>query len=202
MKLSHFKSQISDRESPACHPSVTPVPFPCRCVFLCSLCAFALLVVLLFTPPAFAQTKDYLTATEADKIREAEYPALRIKLFSDFAADRLTKFKYELSRGRPDRQRNIRLRSLLEGYMGCLEDATDLVEIGRLRQQDILKGVEALEKRASEMLAELEALEKTTPPDAAYKEELHDAVLSTREALAEVARAKQEIAPPPVRRKP
>lgn len=174
---------------------------PSRCVFLRAFCILALVFVLFFTP-AFSQNKDHLTATEADKIREAEYPALRIKLFSDFAADRLTKFKYELSRGRPDRQRNLRLRSLLEGYMGCLDDATDLVEIGRMRQQDILKGVEALEKRATEMLAELEAIEKTTPPDAAYKDELHDAVLSTREALAEVARARQEIAPPPVRRKP
>lgn len=202
MKLSNFKSHFPDLASSACHSPVTSVPFPCRRVSLGFLCAFAVLAVLLVTPPAFAQNKDHLTATEADKIREAEYPALRIKLFSDFAADRLTKFKYELSRGRPDRQRNIRLRSLLEGYMGCLEDATDLVEIGRMRQQDILKGVEALEKRATEMLAELEAIEKTTPPDAAYKEELHDALLSTREALAEVARAKQEIAPPPVRRKP
>lgn len=202
MKISTFKSQISDPQSPVCRLPMTSVPSPGRCVLLRALCIFALEAVLFFTPPTFAQSKDHLTATEADKIREAEYPALRIKLFSDFAADRLTKFKYELSRGRPDRQRNLRLRSLLEGYMGCLEDATDLVEIGRMRQQDILKGVEALEKRATEMLAELETMEKTTPPDAAYKDELHDAVLSTREALAEVARAKQEIAPPPVRRKP
>jgi hypothetical protein len=71
-----------------------------------------------------------------------------------------------------------------------------------MRQQDILKGVAELEKRATAMLAELETLEASTPPDAAYKDDLHEAVLSTREALAEVARAKDEIAPPPVRRKP
>jgi len=189
---STLKSQI-------CKPSVASVAPPRLCVFLGVLCSFAVLFVL---PPLAAQDKDHLTAVEADKIREAEYPAYRIKLFSDFAADRLTKFKYELSRGRADRQRLIRLRSLLDGYIGCLEDATELVEIGRMRQQDILKGVEELEKRATEMLAELEAIEKTTPASAAYKDDLRDAILSTREALEEVERAKQEIAPPPVRRKP
>ncbi len=169
---------------------------------LCVLCASASSFAFFPASPTPSQAKDYLTSTEADKIREAEFPALRIKLFSDFAADRYTKLKYELSRGRPDRQRNIRLRSLLDGYMGCLEDAAELVEIGRMRQQDILKGVAELEKRATEMLAELETLDASTPPDAAYKTDLHDAVLTTREALAEVARAKEEIAPPPIRRKP
>lgn len=169
--------------------------------FLCALCA-SVASFLLAAPLASAQGKDYLTQIEADKIRDAELPSLRIKLFSEFAADRFTKFKYELSRGRPDRQRLVRLRSLLDGYMGCLEDATELVEIGRMRQQDILKGIEELEKRVTEFLAEIEALEKSTPPDAAYKDDLHDAVLTTKETLAEVARAKDEIAPPPVRRKP
>lgn len=169
---------------------------------LCVLCVSALSFAFVVPLSGVAQDKDYLTSTEADKIREAEFPALRIKLFSEFAADRFTKFKYELSRGRPDRQRNIRLRSLLDGYMGCLEDAAELVEIGRMRQQDILKGVAELEKRATEILVELETLEASTPPDAAYKTDLHDAVLTTREALAEVARAKEEIAPPPIRRKP
>lgn len=199
MTFSHLQSQISDFRSRICPLSMLAL---CLGAFLGALCAFAVLTLSPGPLLAFAQDKDHLTAVEADKIREAEYPAYKIKLFSDFAADRLAKFKYELSRGRPDRQRNIRLRSLLDGYMGCLEDATDLVQIGRMRQQDILKGVAELEKRATEMLAELETIEKSTPPDAAYKDDLHEAVLTTRETLAEVARAKQEIAPPPVRRKP
>ncbi len=174
-----------------------------RSIWLSLFGAILLSALLTSAPsPSAAQARDYLTETEANKIRDADLPFLRIKLFTEFAADRFVKFKYELSRGRPDRQRNIRLRSLLDGYMGCLEDATELVQIGRMRQQDIHKGMEELEKRATEILAEMSALENSTPADAAYKDDLHEAVLTTKEALAEVARAKEEIAPPPVRRKP
>ncbi|MGH9861677.1 MAG: hypothetical protein ACRD5F_16780 [Candidatus Acidiferrales bacterium] len=151
---------------------------------------------------AAAQGPDYLTSIEADKIRDADLPHVRIKLFVEFAADRLTKLKYELSRGRPDRQRNIRLQSLLDGYMGCMDDAAELLEIGRMRQQDIHKGIEELEKRGAEFLGEIEGIYKSTPDDAAYKADLLDAITSTKESLAEAQRAKEEIAPPPVRRKP
>lgn len=174
--------------------SVTSVPAPCLCVSL--LCFF------LLAGAGAAQGPDYLTSIEADKIRDADLPHVRIKLFVEFAADRLTKFKYELSRGRADRQRNLRLQSLLDGYMGCMDDAAELLEIGRMRQQDIHKGIEELEKRGAEFLAEIEGIYKSTPDDAAYKADLQDAITSTKESLAEAQRAKEEIAPPPVRRKP
>lgn len=185
--------------------SVTPLrlcvsPFRLFSALLCVLCVSASSFAL--TAPAAAQERDYLTTVEADKIRDAEYPDLRIKLFIEFAQDRLTKFKYELGRGKPDRQRSIRLLALVDAYMGCIDDAAELVEIGRLRQHDIRKGIEELEKRSNEFLAELEALHKATPDDAAYKETLGDAILSTKEAHAEALKAKDEIAPPPVRRKP
>ncbi|MGH9790669.1 MAG: hypothetical protein ACRD5W_05615 [Candidatus Acidiferrales bacterium] len=169
-----------------------------RALCLC----FSLLSFSAHASPVAAQGPDYLTSIEADKIRDADLPHVRIKLFVEFAADRLTKFKYELNRGRPDRQRNIRLQSLLDGYMGCLDDAAELLQIGRMRQQDIHKGIEELDKRATEFLAEIEAIYKSTPGAAAYKEDLLDAITATKESLAEAQRAKEEIAPPPVRRKP
>ena len=43
-----------------------------------------------------ATQKDYLTALEADKIRDAETPNDKIKLFIQYADDRLKKFQYEL----------------------------------------------------------------------------------------------------------
>lgn len=178
-----------------------PVPNRRRVMPLC-LCVFLFLSTVVLPHSAAAQERDYLTTVEADKIRDAEYPDLRIKLFIEFAQDRLTKFKYELGRGKPDRQRSIRLLALVDAYMGCIDDAAELVEIGRLRQHDIRKGIEELEKRSTEFLAELEALHKATPDDAAYKETLGDAILSTKEAHAEALKAKDEIAPPPVRRKP
>jgi len=167
---------------------------------LCVLCASASSFVLV--PTMHAQGKDYLTTIEADKIRDAELPDLRIKLFIEFAQDRLTKFKYELGRGKPDRQRNVRLIALLDAYLGCIDDAAELVEIGRMRQHDIRKAIDELEKRSTEFITELETLHKAAPENAVYKETLGDAILSTKEAHAEALKAKDEIAPPPVRRKP
>lgn len=172
--------------------------FPVSSLRLC----VSVLSISVLASVAAAQGPDYLTSIEADKIRDADLPHVRIKLFVEFAADRLTKLKYELSRGRPDRQRNIRLQSLLDGYMGCMDDAAELLEIGRMRQQDIHKGIEELEKRGAEFLGEIEGIYKSTPDDAAYKADLLDAITSTKESLAEAQRAKEEIAPPPVRRKP
>jgi len=175
--------------------SVPSVRSLCLCVSL----VFSLLAL---PDPAAAQGKDYLTTIEADKIRDAELPDLRIKLFIEFAQDRLTKFKYELGRSKPDRQRTVRLLALLDAYMGCIDDAAELVEIGRMRQHDIRKSIDDLEKKSTEFIAELETLHRAAPDNALYKETLGDAILSTKEAHAEALRAKDEIAPPPVRRKP
>ena len=60
-----------------------------------------------------AQKKEYLTESEADKIREAVEPGERIKLYISFAEDRLKKFQYELTRQTPDRRRGEMLNSLL-----------------------------------------------------------------------------------------
>ncbi len=51
--------------------------------------------------------KDYLTSMEADKIRDAETTNDRIKLFVEFADDRLKKFQYELEHPAQTNQRRI-----------------------------------------------------------------------------------------------
>ena len=60
------------------------------------LFAFCLAAALATARQAQAPQKDYLTALEADKIRDAETTNERIKLFMRFADDRLKKFQYEL----------------------------------------------------------------------------------------------------------
>jgi hypothetical protein len=148
------------------------------------------------------QERDFLTGMEADKIRDADTPNLRIKLFLDFAADRLRKFHYERSRGIQNRQRGVRLASLLAAYAGCVDDASELIDLGRLKQQDIREGIADMEKRAAAYLAELELVASSQSEAAGFREELLDALDATREALAIAAKAREEIAPPPVRRKP
>ena len=74
--------------------------------------------------------KDYLTDTESDKIRDAYVPGDKIKLFIQFADDRLKKFQYELTRKTPEGRRTEILNALLNGYQGCVDDAADQIGAG------------------------------------------------------------------------
>ncbi len=145
--------------------------------------------------------KDYLSGIEADKIRDAETTAERIKLFLAFAADRIKKFQFELSRTGNDRQHIERLNGLLNAYAGCVDDAAALVDAGRGKQEDIRPGIKEMQARAREFLNYLEGLTKNGPELESYKANLDDAVEATHDALEEAQKAAKEIAPPPVRRK-
>ncbi len=150
--------------------------------------------------PLHAQPRDFLTQLEADKIRDAgAIPGLRIKLFLDFAADRLKKFQYELGRPDQDRQREIRLNRLLEAYTACVDDAAELLDLGRKKQEDIGRAIKYSQDKTKELLAELKKLQPNA--EEFYKENLQIALESTQDAAAEADRAAKEIAPPPVRRK-
>ena len=83
-----------------------------------------------------AQEKDYLSALEADKIRDAETSAERIKLFLTFADDRLKKFQYELEH--PSSNKHVEmLNALLNAYVGCVDDAADVMQLG-IEKQDLI----------------------------------------------------------------
>ena len=163
--------------------------------------AIALVAMAMLAAPAAAQPRDFLTTLEADKIRDAEEPRERIRLFVLFAEDRLKKFQYELAKGGTDKRRHERMASLLDAFAGCMDDASELMELGRVKQQDILKGVQFLQAKSKELLPELDRLLAATPDSAPYKENMEFAQLAVKEALEEAEKASKEIAPGPVRRK-
>src|SRR6266700_1632820 len=109
-----------------------------------------LLVVSLFVTPASSpaspQKKEYLSETEAEKIRDAGVTGPRIVLYAAFAGDRIKKLQYEFAHMDPaDQKRTDRVNSLINGYTGCIDDAADLVDIGVEKQEDIKAGAKALE---------------------------------------------------------
>ncbi len=146
--------------------------------------------------------REYLTTLEADKIRDAELPSLRIKLFTEFAADRLKKFHYELARPSSERLRAERLNSLLNAYASCVDDAAELIDLGRERQDDIRAGLKEFQKRVKEFMPQLEKVAAEGQDLALYKETLQDAIEATQQAQADAEKAAKELAPAPVRRKP
>jgi hypothetical protein len=166
--------------------------------------ALALLAVLGIGPaPSQAQEqKDYLSALETDKIRDAETTNERIKLFLTFADDRLKKFQYELEHPSGNRHVDM-LNSLLNAYGGCVDDAADLIQLGIQRQENIRPAIDAMASQSKSFLAVLEKLAAAGGTDVEdYKSNLDDAIEGTRDAMHEAQNATKKVAPPPVRRKP
>lgn len=149
---------------------------------------------------AAQQHKDYLSALEADKIRDAETVNDRIKLFLTFADDRLKKFQYELEHPSTNRHGDT-LNALLNGYAGCVDDAADLIQLGIEKQDNIRQGVDMMASRTKGFLVVLEKLSNEGAERETYKDNLDDAIEGTRDALNEAEKAKKKVAPPPVRRK-
>lgn len=144
--------------------------------------------------------KDYLSELEADKIRDAETANERITLFLTFAGDRLKKFQYELEHPSSTRHEEM-LNRLLNAYVGCVDDAADLIQLGRQKQENIRAGIDLMIKRGKEFLDLLEKLSAGGQERELYKSTLEDAIEGTHDAIHDAETAKKEIAPPPVRRR-
>lgn len=144
--------------------------------------------------------KDYLSTIEADKIRDAETPNERIILFLTFADDRLKKFQYELEHPSPNKHTEL-LNYLMNSYIGCVDDAADIISVGLDKQENIRAGIDLMATRAKEFLPILQKYKAEGPELEIYKDNLDDAIEGTQDALNEAEKAKKKAAPPPVRRK-
>jgi hypothetical protein len=163
------------------------------------LCVFAIAAAL-FAAPSQAQQKDYLSALESDKIRDAENTNERIKLFITFAEDRLKKFQYELQHPSSNKHSEM-LNALMNAYVGCVDDAADLVQLGIQKQESIRPGIDLMAGKTKEFLQTLEKISADGTQIDIYKDNLDDAIEGTRDAMNDAEKAKKAVAPPPVRRK-
>ena len=144
--------------------------------------------------------KDYLSAIESDKIRDAETPNARVKLFIEFADDRLKKFQYELDHPSQTKHPEL-LNYLMNSYSGCIDDAADIIQVGLEKQDNIREAVDLMATKTKEYLVILQKLSSEGPDREIYKENLDDAIEGTQDAMNEAEKAKKKAAPPPVRRK-
>ena len=149
---------------------------------------------------AQAPQKDYLSNQEADKIRDAETSNERIKLFMQFADDRLKKFQYELEHPSPTNHQQM-LNYLMNAYVGCVDDATDLMQLGVQKQENVRSGIDLIASKSKEYLEILKKIQTDGKEIEVYKENLDDAIEGTQDAMNDAEKAKKSVAPPPVRRK-
>ena len=164
------------------------------------LLAAGLFWTVLPTYARAAQDKDYLSALEADKIRDSETSNERIKLFLSFAEDRLKKFQYEIEHPSSNRHAEM-LNALLNAYVGCVDDAADTIQLGIEKQEDIRKGVDLMASRTKEFLPILQKYATNGPGLEIYKDNLDDAIEGTQDAMNDAEKAKKKVSPPPIRRK-
>jgi hypothetical protein len=146
--------------------------------------------------------KDYLSATEADRIRDADTPSDRIHLFLTFANDRLSKFEFELKGNTAENRREEVLNGLLNAYVGCVDDAADTLALQVEKQADVRAAVKEMDAKSKDFLDRLQAIEKAGKEIDLYKDTLDDAIDGTEDARRDVTEDAKAPAGPPIRRKP
>ena len=159
-----------------------------------------LILLALWQPRALAQRPEYLNDEEIEKVREAQEPNDRARLFLKFASERLQRFQSALANPpQEDSKRSAyreNLNYLLAAFSACLDDAADAVAIGYQHGAVVYKGAWEMTKLAEGYLKILEGLKQNRGPEfSAYEATLDDSIEATRDALTEAKKIVAEQAP-------
>lgn len=159
--------------------------------------ALPLTLAALLAAPAAAGARpaqqDYLTETEAGKIRDAGSADERIGLFLDFAADRLHRFEQELQMKGAGPLRADFLNDLLDSFSSCVDEAADRVDSGLNDGEDVRAGLQDVRKRIPGFLAELKKIPAKGPNASAYHLSLSDAKADLQDDLSEVEKDARQL---------
>ena len=140
-----------------------------------------LLCLLAIAAPLAAQ-HDFLTASEADQIREAQEPNERLQLYAKFARDRVDIVKDLIAKNKAGR--SLLIHDTLDAYTEILDAIDDVADDALARKADIKPGMKAVAKADKEMLAELQKIADSKPEDLErYQFSLTQAIESTSDNL-------------------
>jgi hypothetical protein len=141
-----------------------------------------LLWCVLLAVPLWAQ-RDFLTADEADQIREAQEPAERLKLYAKFARQRVDLAQSLVSKEKAGR--SILIHDALEDYSKILDAIDDVVDDALLRKLELQLGLQAVVLADKQMLPILQKIQNSHPKDLArYDFALQQAIETTEDNLS------------------
>jgi len=122
----------------------------------------ALLVCLLLAAPLAAQ-RDFLTADEVEKVRDAQEPNLRLKLYSQFAQERIDLIKHLFDKDKAGRSALI--HDTLDEYCKILDAIDTVADDALTRRLDVKAGLDAVASQEKQMLPYLQKVADGHPRD-------------------------------------
>jgi len=145
------------------------------------LLLFSILGIAGLVPQARAD-RDFLTGDEVEKIREAQEPNDRLKLYVLLARQRLDQLERLLAKDK--KGRSATARDLLEDYSKII-DAIDTVSDDALKRGvDIALGSAAVSDAEKRFATQLQKIRERAPSDLdLYDIELKEAVASTNDSM-------------------
>lgn len=143
---------------------------------------FVLFAAALLAP---AQDRDFLTADEADQIREAQEPNLRLTLYLKFAAERIELLKQLIATEKPGR--TMMIHDTLEDYTHIIEAIDTVSDDALKRKMDISLGMKAVADSEKQMLGDLQKLSEKQGKDYARYEFAMQQALETTQDSSELS---------------
>jgi len=147
--------------------------------------SFALLLLLLgFAAPSPA-ARDFLTTDEADQIRLAQEPNYRLRLYTEFARQRVALIEHLLSK--EETGRSSLVHETLEDFTRIIETLDIVADDAVSRDVDITEGITAVAAAEEEFVKTLKAIRVRKPKDLQRYSFVLDTAIETAEDSLEVS---------------